>query len=610
MDDQMTTMKDYTCYVRGLPRKKGEEDVEGLYKDFLEKETGQKLVGVSVCWDISSKVFDEINEALELEAAALETQHAKLKNGGELPATESEDVVLPPGPLTKFFGQLDKLAGFGVAVDPEARTEVDVDKVREILEGLVTCDVAFAVFETEASRDAAVAIAKEKHGFIYEEKNTVRLEVKNNEPGTVCWDGISNGSRTRSRNTKMVIGAFFVMLSLALWCICFYLPYAYYVTAFTYANGSEPSFAANMAFTMLVVAGNQAMYFVCDLVTRWADFAFEDEREFWYNVYYLIACVTNVVADMIITGVLSYKEMIGIGVHTADGRLLENIDSYQQILESYPMQKTLGRMLFAYCFPGTFLTPFLLEPLLAVFTPYYLGRWLVRSHPECKERQAELAMSIFMPMDLGRYSDLLLNMCLASLIFFLPGGFIMPMFLSMGLSHIFIYLYDHWRVLRAVPAYCFSRTTVDSFGTGWMSLPTAITASCCVFKGYHHYWPDLSGFRLGCVMLWAFSLSILVHVYILKKIYKMKPTHVPSEMPYAECAKYTPKTFFSANPVHCLRSKYIWGQEPPQVYYMHGKEHLQRINEDIGSYFENKKQQEPVQPKAAPEPVKAKAKGK
>merc|ERR1740117_1233476 len=130
---------------------------------------------------------------------------------------------------------------------------------------------------------------------------------------------------------------------------------------------------------MLVVAGNQAMYFVADAVTVWADFGFEDDRQFWYNVYYLVACILNVVADLIVTGYLSYREMVGIGVHTADGKLLSSMTSFQDIMESYPMQKTMGRMLFAYCFPGTFLTPFLLEPLGTVTTPYVLGRYLLRS---------------------------------------------------------------------------------------------------------------------------------------------------------------------------------------------------------------------------------------
>jgi hypothetical protein len=595
--DDDTTMKDFACYVRGLPRLKGDEDVEGLFKDFLEKETGQKIVGVSVAWDISTKVYDEVMEALELEGIALEKAHELLKNGGkEAEAVEEEEPVLPHGVLTKAFSKVDKAFGFGLAASGDAPSEVDVERVREILEGLKTSDVGFVVFATEGARDAAVALSKVQSGFTYEEKHTVRLETKSCEPGTVRWDGISYGSRTRHRNTRMVMGALFVLASLVGWGVIFYLPYAYYVTSFTYANGSEPSFFANTSFSLLVTAGNQVMYLVCDLVTIWADFAFEDEREFWYNVYYVVACVLNVFVDLIVTGNLAYREMVGMGVHTADGRLLETVNRFQEVVESYPMQKSMGDQLFAYAFPSTYLTPFVLEPFLTVIVPMYFCKWLLRSHGECTKRDAELSMQFFMPMNLGRYSDLLLNMCLGVLILFLPGGYVLPMFLSMGLSHIFIYLYDHWRVLRAVPDYCFSRSTVDNFGTGWLSLPTALTASCCVFKGYHHYWEDLHDWRLLCVMLWAFGISLGLHLLILKQIYKRKMAHSFSEMTYAELAKWEPKTWFSVNPVHCLRSKYIWAHEPAQVFYQPGKAHLQRINEEIGSFFENKEAQKPDPP--------------
>ena len=67
-------------------------------------------------------------------------------------------------------------------------------------------------------------------------------------------------------------------------CVVFYLPYAYYVTAFTYANGDAPSPVANIVFTLLVVGGNQMMYFAADAVSIWCDFGFEDDREYWYNV--------------------------------------------------------------------------------------------------------------------------------------------------------------------------------------------------------------------------------------------------------------------------------------------------------------------------------------
>jgi hypothetical protein len=604
--DNATTLKDFACYVRGLPSKSGEEDVEGLYKDFLEKETGQRIVGVSVAWDLMKRDDNEkIEEALELELKALEKAHILAQNGGQSPEEEEEEIVLPIGGISKAFQPLDKLAIMGVtlgAVGPKTadeKTEVDVDKTRELLEKLKTSDVCFAVFETEEARDAAVNLSKEKKGFVWDQ-NTVRLETKSIEPATVLWHGLSLGSRTGQRARKMVMGCFFVLLCLALWSALFYLPYAYYVTAFTYANGNEPSAAANIVFTLLVVGGNQAMYFVADAIATWCDFGFEDHRQLCYNTYYLVACILNVIADMIVTGYMSYSEMVSIGVHTADGKLLSSMTKLQDIVESYPMQKTLGRMLYTYCYPGTFLTPFLLEPFGLVVLPYTFGKWLLRTHREHQDRDAELLMQHFAPMDLGRYSDVLLNMNLAVMILYLPGGYVLPMFLAMALSHVYIYLYDHWRVLRATPAFHYSRNLNDQFGTSWMALPCALTASCAVFKGYHIYWPDLNGTALACVMLWAFLGHLFLHSFVLRKVYKMKGTHKKAEETYMQVAQHHADTWFSVNPVHCLRSKYIWGHEPAQVFYMAGKHHLQKANKDIASFYEEKEEQQDDTQKQAP----------
>jgi len=299
-----------------------------------------------------------------------------------------------------------------------------------------------------------------------------------------------------------------------------------------------------------------------------------------------------VLADMIVTGYLAYQAMVSLGVHTADGQLLGSLTKFQDIVESYPMQKTMGRLLFAYCFPGTFLAPFILEPLGTIFGPYYLGRFLLRNHREVQGREAEKSMAFFQPMNLGRYSDIILNLTCSVLVLFLPGGYVMPMFLALVLSHIFVFCMDHWRVLRAVPNFCYSRNTCDQFAMNWMALPCALTLTAAVFKGYHIYAPELNGASLLCVCSWAFFGHIAIHVTIIRKIYCMKGDHAQSEMTYDQVAQFEANTWFSVNPIHCLRSKYIWGHQPSQVYHIVGKEHLQRANPAIHSYFEDKEAQE------------------
>lgn len=45
------------------------------------------------------------------------------------------------------------------------------------------------------------------------------------------------------------------------------------------------------------------------------------------------------------------------------------------------------------------------------------------------------ALKIFVPMDAGRYADVLINIAAAVLIFFLPGGHTLSLFVTLILSH-------------------------------------------------------------------------------------------------------------------------------------------------------------------------------
>jgi len=44
-------------------------------------------------------------------------------------------------------------------------------------------------------------------------------------------------------------------------------------------------------------------------------------------------------------------------------------------------------------------------------------------------------------------------------------------------------------------------------------------------------------------------------------------------------------SWFTANPVHCLRSKFVHKHEPHASFWVSGKEHLQNLNPDINCYF-------------------------
>merc|ERR1740121_2332630 len=168
---------------------------------------------------------------------------------------------------------------------------------------------------------------------------------------------------------------------------------------------------------------------------------------------------------------LGYAAMVAAGVHTADGRLLGDLTSYKEIFESYPMQKALGKRLYDYCFPSTFFLPFIFEPIFSIYVPYHIMKLLLRSHAGVRGREAEKSLDFFCPMDLARYGDLVLNVILASLIFFYPAGEMLKLFLALIISHGYVYVLDKYRVLRAVPGFCFAGSSADICAQAILAIP-------------------------------------------------------------------------------------------------------------------------------------------
>eukprot|EP00418_Pyrodinium_bahamense_P082899 CAMPEP_0179051800 /NCGR_PEP_ID=MMETSP0796-20121207/21429_1 /TAXON_ID=73915 /ORGANISM="Pyrodinium bahamense, Strain pbaha01" /LENGTH=297 /DNA_ID=CAMNT_0020748347 /DNA_START=1 /DNA_END=895 /DNA_ORIENTATION=+ len=253
------------------------------------------------------------------------------------------------------------------------------------------------------------------------------------------------------------------------------------------------------------------------------------------------------------------------------------------------MQKDLGYQLFSYAFPATFLIPFLIEPLMLYWLPLNAMKVFVRRHSELSKMEAE---SLFgaTPMDLGRYGDILVNVTIAVLVFFFAGGYTVLMFGTLVVSHLVIYAYDHWRLLRAVPSFCISTNTVDRFASALFAGPCGLLLGCAVFKtncrGPFPCTDEFTVLQLRCMA--ATLAHIFLHVFLL---HMLAPCFVPkkdevAQQTFEECSMSCAASWFTKNPVHCLRSQFIFGHKPPCGFHMVGKEHLLKKNKAIGQYFE------------------------
>merc|ERR1719240_2226548 len=198
-------------------------------------------------------------------------------------------------------------------------------------------------------------------------------------------------------------------------------------------------------FGLIVIAGNAMMYFVSAEVADRIHFENTAKREVCYMLLYTFACVFNVILDLVMAYQEVYRKMVGQGMKTYNGVPLSEVDSFVGRFDTYAMQKSLGQVLFDYSFPSTFLIPFLVEPFVVIIVPYQFMSLIIQSNSSIVGSAAE-AYIASTPMDLPRYADVILNLMLAVLMFFFPGGFIHKLFLGFIIAHIWIYAYDHYRV--------------------------------------------------------------------------------------------------------------------------------------------------------------------
>lgn len=615
-DVRESTHKDFCARCSGLPRLAGTERVEEELRQAIEAATGQRVVGASVCWDFQEEkwaVMSCLEEELRLRDASLTP---RLVSGRGTPASDDAVEAPTPGCLHRFFSNIEQ----GFFSPPVQRvitkgrsggqrdlrrthlgrdhknlgsmSEQDFKKLHEldpeeVLNKLQTSDTAFVVFEGEEARNAAVRAAADGDGLQFR-GCTLHLKAASVEPNSLVWQNWEYPN-TRVKAFRICVGMGSLFLALLVWVGAFYLPYAMYAVSFNYKYGMEPHFLSSLIFSMVVVAGNAVMYVVCGEISNYISFRTIDSREVCYMMLYTFACVMNVIFDLVVTYLVAYRMMVGINMHTYDGKPLAEVHTFMERFETYAMQRELGEALWSYAFPSTFLLPFLLEPIFTIYLPFQIARLIVRSDKTFDGAFAETFLEST-NMDLSRYGDIMLNVILAVLIFFFPGGYTVQTFAALVLSHVFIYAYDSFRALRCVQTFHFADIHVDWWAQWMLSLPCGLLLACAVLKANcedsQHCLP---GEQLIGLCVAAFLLHVALHTIALVYFVPLFGLREmpPTKQSYRECGERLASSFFTANPIFCLRSKYVYEHEPPCDFCVPGKEHLMRINHDIGQHFQD-----------------------
>jgi len=576
-DSKTKTMKDFMAYLTNLPELDGSDaTMEKQLAKAVEDATSQKVVGVSIAWNYQEHE-ELIQEYLEQDMLKRDKKHQG-SGWQQVDEAKVEENRNSYGAVRKFFhDQEHKLFS-----DPEPS---DLTTVKDIVAGMKSSDNAFVVFHTEEDRNKAI-----ENAASFEFKgNTITMEEKVCEPDTINWEHFGNTS-PMLRLKRLIQGFGFILLALCVWTFVFYAPYAYQVFNFNFDNGAQPPFTLAMTFTMVVVLGNAMMYETCARVSDYIGYKTRDDRESTYLILYVIACMFNFLLDLITTYFMAMRMMEGLGFRNYFGVKLSEIEDFTKQFESYAMQRTLAENTKAYSFPATFLIPFLLEPFIIAIGPYLGGKAIVASHPEWVGRDAERWLGAW-EFDMGRYGDLLLNMVLGNMIFFFPGGYTRILFFGMAGSHAYIYLFDHWRVLNVIPKVVYASIDID-WWSNWMMAPiTGMIPWCLVFKANcQEYGFCIRGAPLIEAQLIAFFVHVLVHTLMLLYVVPLfKPNMADAHEGelFSKAATRYAATFFSTNPIHCVRSELFHneGEGKYCTYYKLGKTHLMNLNEKIGCCY-------------------------
>merc|ERR1740138_1200114 len=537
MDAKNKTMKHFAAELKGLPALPGGASVEQDIQRAVEHATGLKLVGVSVAW----KYSDDEEAIMKAVMDDLTEREKQLNNE---PVEDEVDPTASMGALHKQMYNIEK----SILGPDEGAEEVDIPN---LLSGLVSSESAFVVFDSEEDKTMAMEKSKETgiaftHGS---ETCALKLEDLACEPKTVNWENFGDSSESAMLR-RFAYGFCAIYLpALAIWFFVFYVPYAYSLYEFNYDNGAELPGYYSIVFTMVVVGGNATMYVVCDICCDVIGFRYKDTKQVCYMLFYLFACMFNVLLDMVVTYYTAYKIMVGLDFRTYDGKRLSDIETFTEQFETYAMQRSLAENTYRYAFPSTFLVPFILKPIVTILVPYQIGILIIRTHTEVRGACAEAYIAAF-DFDLGRYADILLNVFLGILIFYFPGGYTWSLFYGMFVSHIVIYAFDHWRVLSVIPNIKIVSRAVDWWAQVTLGACCALILSVGVFKmnceSYAGY--CLKSTELISATAVAFVAHFVVHLLCLLYLVPALGKDFEDQNPdadYAAVAKIEANSWFS-----------------------------------------------------------------
>lgn len=598
------TMNDYSLLVSGFPIESGDSAVEEEYLAFFREQLpGVQIVGVSVIWNIEGEAKDNLKKLihktihereriLNFGASRSETPQTSIPAESEAIA-EHEQAQDQRGPCcTMEF--VDSLF-LGCDCAPPCcgeREKKQPPTPVKLLQSLQTTGYAFLVVEGKEDMKEAHVRSKTQP-LCFRQKFNLEIHKTLLTPQTTLWGGYSVGNL--GFLWRMFKDLIYMIVLIGSWTLLFYYPYADYIMSNRGVRGmSQGMFLPSTLLGLLTVLGNQLVYQLCLLFAERSGFRSKDMRDCFYCGLYLLANVVNTCLDMWTVYLLAQGQSLDMIAMKGQG---ENSPSVGDQLGHPSIRQALYEQLFAYLWPSTMFLAFAFEPIAIGIVPYYLGVYLIRSRKDVRTHPAELCLEC-PPFDLSRYVDILIITMLCILMTYLATIQLWCTYAALVFSLLFVYGWDHYRLLRLTKRTEFDQDSMDQVVQWLTAIPCAMLGVAIVLRAQGATGIGLAAldvvqkrnlfFVAGTVFVGHLMLHFAV-LYLLVPYLAKRDVIARQSKPYSEAASIEPCNWFTANAVHCLRSRYIYEHTPACFPYVGGKEYLMRKNPEQGLYYEEPK---------------------
>lgn len=602
-----SSINDFALMAVGIPEDPTvlgpHEEFEVRLQRYFSEKLGLEVVGVTACWDYRH-CREDVEKILRAELEDREVKYneeARLSRIPSSPPTSARDSQRSCGSGRCWeFRFMDSLLGFGCAAPSKDLGAVDDASVETMLRQMKCCGRAIVVFQTEkdcltAKRRASV-LGLEMEGV----GQPLVMKKKDMEPSTLKWE--SFGTSLQEQRLCAAGGFLFVSAAIFLLDLCFYMPYVHFIMGQMHMTEDSTSYYKGMMLGLFITVDNQILYFICDRVAEWARFNSEGQKREFYVGLYTYAVFVNTIVDLATVLLIVHGKLPEARKWAAGGEMEQGL----QVIADHPsVQREYYLQLFSYLVPSCLILPFVIEPLFLGVVPYYLGRWLVQSRSEVTKLQAEDCLACW-PYDLSRYGDIVINMALCALLLAFTYRELWMTYAALLVAGCIIYQWDRFRVLRLTKLVYFTQANMFRFSSYLTSLVPACLAGVIAFRIYtsqrawkinqqmlKEQWhvniePPRIEHKHAIPLIAAFVvLHFAVHWTLLHLAQGTDPENPsPSQIAYKTEASNEPCTFFTANPIHCLRSKYLQRHKHPCTYFMAGKDYLIKPSEECGVYYD------------------------